>query len=777
SLQLLRFQKGKRVAPQIQRTRSDDLLASVFPQVAACQENVEGDIQIPDHPLVREVMKDVLGEAMDLEGLKLVLAGMDSGAIRCLAVDTTTPSQFAHELLNANPNAFLDDAPLEERRARAVNMRGMVPDSLLGEAGRLDPAAIAEVRDQIWPDLRDDHELHDHLCALVVVPIETLDNPRNPDWQYCFSRLVTQGRATIGSIDGREFAVAAERVQHLQTLWPGVTFAPATSCAPINLTRADAIKKALQGWLAISGPTSARTLAADLNLDPAEVWQALLLLEMTGTILRGIFESSPTPAQVPDPHSDPDVEWCERRILQRIHKRTLGTLRKQIEPVTPAVYMQWLLRWQHLAPRTQLTGEAGLLEALRSLEGFEAPALEWERSLLPQRVAGYDPRWLDSLCMSGVVGWGRISPHPAFNSIDSGGPRRVIPTSMAPITFFIREEALWMDLCLEQRQIPEPTLNACLSELASRLRSCLADHGAMFSGDLIRALAVPATDASRALWELVAAGLVTADGFHCLRALIDPRAKIVTTSPIKARTARHTSASGRWCLLGSHAASKEIAPLACTEQAARHEAQLESACWILLRRYGILFRDLLDREQTAPRWRDLAAMMRRMEARGELRGGRFLSGFGGEQFALPEAVESLREMRREKPSATPTEITVAAADPLNLVGIVIPGERVASVPGKSVTYTNGTVIVTNVAPTNGVVTDVANSSNRFVILTVSEGSDLSIVTNAEPALNQPSGNDPASNPGKSGSNLHPPMLPLLPLLSPQPSAREGSSGV
>jgi ATP-dependent Lhr-like helicase len=341
--------------------------------------------------------------------------------------------------------------------------------------------------------------------------------------------------------------------------------------------------------------------------------------------------------------------------------------------------MRFALAWQHLAAQRQLTGEAGLLEVLRGLEGFEAPAVEWERSLLPQRVAGYDPRWLDALCMAGVVGWGRVSPHPCFDSVETGGSkssaRRVVPTSMAPVTFFIREEALWMDLCLQQRQIDPGVLKACLSELAGRLRSFLGERGAMFSGDLARSFAVPVADLQRALWELVAAGLVTADGFDSLRILIDPK----RNGGHKPR-GKVGHAAGRWALLCGGA-------MAATP--AQREAQLESACVVLLRRYGVVFRDLLAREETMPRWRELLGIFRRMEARGEVRGGRFLSGFGGEQFALPEAVESLREMRRRPDSGD--EITVAAADPMNLAGIVVPGERVAAVPGKTVLFINGVV--------------------------------------------------------------------------------------
>ncbi len=672
SLQLLRFQKGKKVAPQIQRSRSDDLLASVFPSVAACQENIEGDIEIPDHPLVREVMKDVLGEAMDLEGLKRVLAGMESGVIRCLAVDSTTPSAFSHGLLNANPYAYLDDAPLEERRARAVNMRGMVPDKLLGEVGRLDPEAIRALRDECWPDIRDEHELHDLLYSLVLVPEAALAHPGAGGWEQLFERLVVQQRAVRRSIAGREYIVAAEReIEAMHLLG--------------NEPDAALLQKAIHGWMGIWGPVTARSLGDFLCLEPASVYAAMLAMEMQGSILRGVFEGAGAAA------GEHDIEWCERRILQRIHKRTVAGLRKQVEPVTPAVFMQWLLGWQHLAPQRQLSGEEGVLEALRQLEGFEAPAVEWERSILPQRVAGYDPRWLDALCLQGVVGWGRVSPHPAFRSPENGGPRRVVPTSMAPVTFFLREEAQWMDMCLTQRQLPEAALGCCLGELALKVRACLQEYGASFAADLVRTLGVPAAELSHALWELVAAGLVTADGFDSLRVLIDPRRKAAFSAPLRTGVRggpRTRNTAGRWSLL---AAPVEVAALPTERDAlARAEledAQVESACATLLQRYGVVFRDLLERETTMPRWRELHRMFRRLEARGTVRGGRFLSGFAGEQFALPEAVESLREARRQKVGSE--EVTTAAADPMNLVGIVVPGERPPAMVGRIVTYRGG----------------------------------------------------------------------------------------
>ncbi len=696
SLQLLRFQKGKKVPPQIQRTRTEDLLASVFPQAAACFENIEGDIEIPSHPLIREVMKDVLGEAMDLAGLIDVLAKIDSGAIRCLAVDSTVPSVFSHGLLNANPYAFLDDAPAEERRARAVNMRGMVPDALLGEAGRLDPEAIRSVRDECWPDIRDEHELHDLLHSLILVPASLLDHPRAHGWNLFFERLLRHSRA-LDSGDSAAHILAAERRDDRANLLSPNPDLPL-------------LQKALHAWLSILGPQTADSLSSYLSLDTAAVSNALLAMESHGTILRGDFDpdlvdTTPDASdhreqapqhEPPAPLPERPVQWCERRLLQRIHKRTIHSLRRQIEPVAPAQYMDWLLGWQHLAPQTQLTGEEGVLDALRQLEGFEAPAIEWETTLLPQRVANYDPRWLDTLCMAGVVGWGRVSPHPAFHAPESGAPRRVVPTSMAPITFFLREDAHWMDGCLRARELPESALACCLSPLALRVRSQLEQAGAAFAADLSRQLSATLPELHHALWELVAAGLVTADGYDSLRALIDPRRKSTSSTPFRMRgtTQRARNTAGRWSLLVAPApvldstlSATDARQATALADAQRREQQAESAALVLLWRYGIVFRDLLERETNMPRWRDLLGMFRRLEARGIVRGGRFLSGFPGEQFALPQAVDSLRQSRRS--SQDTAAVTISACDPANLVSIVVPGERPAAIPGRTVSFRSG----------------------------------------------------------------------------------------
>ena len=738
SLQLLRMQKGKRIAPQIQRTRSDDLMANVFPQAAACFETIVGDIQIPDHPLVREVMKDVLTEAMDIDGLIEILRGIDSGAIRCLAVDTPTPSQFAHELINAMPYAYLDEADAAARRARATTLGRALPASVERDAGRLDPAAIATVRAELWPDLRDEHELHDLLLQLIVLPLAFIDTDRARDWPAFYERLSLKGRVQTYEIAGKPCWIAAERLPVVERLLedergapdsvefcgasshvsesrhgaPGVVAEDDQSKSSGSVTNADAVLKCVQGWLQILGPTTASSLGRLLGLPVAPVFAAFLAMEMQGLLLRGVFENAPCDGEI----ADADIEWCERRILQRIHRLTLGTRRKQVEPVAPAVFMRWLLDWQHLAPQTQLAGEEGLLEVLAKLEGFEAPAVEWERTLLPARVANYDPQWLDALCLSGAVGWGRISPHPAWQAGPGSGldakinrPRRVIPTNAAPITFFVRESADWLPHALAEQCVDETTLLAALSPDALAVRALLRQRGACFSNDLQRLLGFTRPQTQHALWELATAGIASADGFDQLRGMMDPRRKQAAQAPASlARRAAGRTTAGRWALMcdeaeaadGEQAALRKPTAAERTEQAIatarRLDAAHESAARMLLCRYGVLFRDLLERESNAPRWRDLLGILRRLEARGEIRGGRFVSGFSGEQYALPEAVESLRVRRG---AGGQGEISVAASDPMNLAGIVVPGTRVASVPGRHVRFCDGQVVEEKVAVT------------------------------------------------------------------------------
>ena len=687
ALALLRFQNGKKVPPQIQRMRSDDLLASVFPDAAACFENIQGERQIPDHPLVGEVMKDVLTEAMDIDGLKALLTGLADGRIRCIAVDTPVPSQFSHEILNANPYAYLDDAPLEERRARAVQMRRMLPESVLEEVGGLDQAAIAQVREEAWPDVRDADELHDVMHTLVALP-EASMNFGTGQWKFYFDRLIAEGRAASAVSGGRNYWVAAERAKTFSALFPETRFEPKLEDVEATVpSREDALLTLVTGWMSHLGPTTASELGETLGLPAAEITGALLRMEASGTVLRGNFSgraaelrSAGQPgAAVPTQAAE--TEWCERRLLARIHRLTVATLRKQIEPVTAAQFMQWLLQWQHVAPGTQVSGERGTLEVLRQLQGFEIPANAWERQVLSRRIVDYDPKCLDQLCLTGAVGWGRLSPHPA--TLDSSNPnrgtesdpraaprqRRVIPTSVAPITFFIREDADWMTPRHPGAELAE---HNGLSHGAQKVLDFLRQRGASFFADIVRGTEKLKAEIETALWELVAAGLVTADGFDNLRSLIDPKRRAGQGS---GRTTRPRHNAGRWALL--HA-----------EEVVERPRAVEAACWMLLRRYGIVFRDVLAREANLPPWRELLMGFRRLEDRGEIRGGRFVDGFLGEQFALPVAVDSIRAMRKLDPEGQGT-VTLSAADPLNLVGILVPGERVPAISGNSVTYRDG----------------------------------------------------------------------------------------
>jgi ATP-dependent helicase Lhr and Lhr-like helicase len=681
ALALLRFQGGKKVPPQIQRMRSDDLLASVFPDVAACFENIEGDIKIPDHPLVHEVMKDVLTEALDIEGLGEVLRGIEQGRIRCVAVDTPVPSQFSHEILNANPYAYLDDAPLEERRARAVEMRRVLPASVLEEVGALDAAAIAQVQREAWPDVRDADELHDVLHTLVSVPMEGSSQlsafssqetkPQSTaNWRGFFDRLQQENRATVAESAGKQYWVAAERVEWFQAMHREIAVQnPATTP---TASYDDALLAAVQGWIAHLGPTTASEIGELLGLPATEVEKALLRVEASGAILRGKFR--PTDSRPASQASEPETEWCERRLLARIHRLTVATLRKQIAPVTAAQFMNWLLRWQHVAPGTQVRGEHGTLEVLRQLQGFEIPASSWERFVLARRISDYDPAHLDQLCLAGAVGWGRLSPHPATleaTGNDLSGHenrRRVIPTRVAPIAFFVREDADWMR---PHHPGADDSSTSFLSPVAQAVLELLKHRGALFFPDMVRATGRLKAEIETGLWELVAAGLVTADGFENLRALVTP--KSATGNGLgKMRRPRH--APGRWSLLHTEGADRDCS--------------VESCCWMLLRRYGVVFRDLLVRETNLPRWRELQIGYRRLEDRGEIRGGRFVDGFLGEQFALPVAVESLRAQRK-LPMNSGERVVIAAADPLNLVGIIVPGERIPAISGRSVTFRDG----------------------------------------------------------------------------------------
>ncbi|MHB8441369.1 MAG: DEAD/DEAH box helicase [Candidatus Tyrphobacter sp.] len=639
SLAVLRRRGGKKVPPQILRMRSDDLLASVFPDQAACAENLTGPIRVPDHVLVRETIGNCLHEAMDVDGLLDVLRGIERGEIATHAIDTAEPSPFSHEILNANPYAFLDDAPLEERRTRAVQLRRTLRDDDAG-AGLLDAAAIDEVAGQVWPVVRDADELHDALTTLVVLP------PVDA-WQPWFERLCADRRALVLTHGERRFWVCAERAELARRAYP----------QPPDEREGGAVTEVLRGWLECSGPASIGDLCERLALDAQSVESALLRLETEGQLLRGTFTATSKPAK--SGNGGPTAgaaaaseQYCNRRVLARIHRLTIGRLRREIEPVSAAEYVAFLHRWQHVTLATRLYGVDGTLQIVRQLEGFEASAAAWETQILPARIAGYKPEYLDRLCYSGDVMWGRLSPHPALARSDEDATlpstrlrTRVRPTKLAPIALLLRESA-------EQLVVRSPAPLGDDAGLSHASREVLAEierRGAPFFADIVRATKRLPSEVEEALWQLVAAGCVTADGFDALRSLIDAKRRLGE----KGVRSRPRSSSGRWTLL---AGSRErIDPAAFASR--------------LLARWGVVCRDVTARESLAPPWRELVVVLRRMEARGEIRGGRFVAGVGGEQFALPEALDALRAARR---SAYADDARVGDYDPLSLAGAILP---------------------------------------------------------------------------------------------------------
>ena len=833
SLTVLRRRNGKRIPPHLIKMRAADTLSVVFPAAQACPENLPnsrpgmpGDREIPDHPLVFETIRDCLVEAMDITGFKALIERLERGEIQVMARDTVEPSPLSHELINANPYAFLDDAPLEERRTRAVQLRRGLP-ATQQDVGVLDDDAISSATEEVAPIVRDVDELHDALLALWLVPATTGEAfaPQAIDW---FRALASSGRAVQLAWDTNVAWVATERIGAIR-----VVLGDAVTCVPMLDTpswsvipeREQAILRIIGAHLDHRGPVTASALATELGLPADEVLGALLALETDGAILRGKFTSgAPAPvttARAAIAAADDNLyalEWCNRRVLARIHRLTLARLRKEIEPVSAAALMRFLLRWQRAAKHTQLIGADGLARVIEQLQGFETASGAWEREVLPARLYGYDPTWLDQLCMAGQIVWCRLSPRKSIVEAPrppraqpplvygepydlaeacaeaarmSGAPRadiaaaasaaiagkvpsreasvitslvtasamlrrttdepglddeayakmmaeeesrklrrgwsrvvekvenkrpanrneaqakppvatRCAPSRSAPLAMMLRRDVSWLRAATTLGQTEPPTL----SPPAIKVRDHLVQTGASFLSDLVTSIDLQPDEIEDALWELVGAGLATADGFASLRVLVDRKRgevkslfdrggapEVLNQPPIrkwqdairKARTRDRgrpgtalrslPTAAGRWSLLPT---------------AAAEAIDAEASARQLLHRYGVVFRDLVARESTLPPWRDILVALRRLEARGEIRGGRFVTGFVGEQFALPEALDELRGVRHP---TSPTCITkIAATDPLNLVGILTPGARVPAIVGNAVLYLDGQVV-------------------------------------------------------------------------------------
>ena len=661
ALALPRMNGGKRVPAPIQRMRSEDLLAAVFPQQQACFENIVGDIEPPDHPLVNQVLQDCLNEAMDLPGLQAYLVELHAGRVRTLCLDTTEPSVLGHELLNSSPWSFLDNAPLEERRTRAVNVRRSLSPEDARNLAQLDPEAIATVETDLRYEPRNADELHDLLLVLGFLPAAQLVTL--PEAGAQSEVLLVAGRA----LQYRRGLVATERAASVACAFgePGPV---APDSAQIALIRA---------LLEVSGPRTAVALATHLGLPPEAVEAALVALESEGAVLRGRFTAEPSA-----------LEWCDRRVLARIHRLTIGRLRREIEPVSAADLMRFLFRWQHVDAEGRLSGVGGVARVVAMLQGYEAPAVSWERDLLPARLKKYESRWLDELCTSGELAWGRLSPPDTTPA--------TVSLRQIPVTLFRRVDQHF--LLGEAREVDVTTLSHPARDVLQLLRS----RGPLFVSDL-QALSrrLPA-ELEDGLGVLAQAGLVTADGFAPLRGFLGragaqkrSEGRRPASAPWWARgeNARPGAATGRWSLLRPLGEATPPSDDATVEAWARQ----------LLQRYGILFRDVALAEPAAPPWRLLYPHLRRLEARGEVRGGRFVTRFQGEQFALPIAVESLRAVRRrgrgEHTSAgdAPEDVTLSAVDPLNLTGLLTPGERIPAQGDNRVLYRNGVPLAARVA--------------------------------------------------------------------------------
>ncbi len=650
ALAVIRRRGNKKMPPQLQRMQSEDLVAQVFPDQLACLENIAGDREVPDHPLVNQTLYDCLHEAMDIDGLENLLRRIKNKEVNLIARDLKEPSPLAHEILNAKPYAFLDDAPLEERRTQAVKNRRWMSPAEANDLGKLDTEAIEAVIKEAWPEATSADELHD---ALLLSGFITAEEGLGNGWEIYFEELVHKGRATILTINKQHSLwIATERVPFIKQVYPNKKLVHEVAIPEkylTNLTKGkDALTELIRGRLEIMGPTTAAELARLIGLTTSEINTPLYALENEGFVFRGQFTGTP------------ELEWCERRLLARIHSYTIRRLRSEIQPVSSADLMRFLFVWHQLEPGTQPEGPDALQQAVLKLEGYEAPAAAWESDILPSRVANYDYQWLDTLCISGKIVWGHFLPSTSTN-----------PIKTTPISFVSRNNLRAWKYAEASN---ETTVN--LSPDAVKVLTVLQQYGASFFDDVLNHTHLFASQAEDALGELISASLVTSDSFTGLRALLVPDKYKTEAHSRRSDIAFTMSHAGRWSLL------ENSKPLPENKQ-----PDLETIAWALLRRYGVVCRKLAEYENLTPPWRDMVRQFRTMEARGQIRGGRFVEGVWGEQFALPEAIVELRNSKKR--DAKNILVTISAADPLNLTGILTPGNRIAAYTGNRILYRDG----------------------------------------------------------------------------------------
>ncbi|MBF8747609.1 DEAD/DEAH box helicase [Pseudomonas monteilii] len=657
AMALPRYVGGRKVAPQIQRMKSEDLIAAVFPDQIACLENLAGEREIPEHPLVEQTLDDCLHEAMDSEGWLALLRRMERGEVRLLSRDLPAPSPLASAILNARPYAFLDDAPLEERRTQAVLNRRWNEVHSGDDLGALDADAIAAVAMEAWPQPNGADEMHEALMSLGAISQDEVQ--ANPSWDLLLRQLAKGGRAL--RLAQHKLWLARERQNLLQALYPNLPMEPALQLLPGFDQVIDpdtALCELLRARLSGHGPMTLTQIAAPLGKSGPAIEQALARLEAEGYVLRGHF----TPGQA-------NVQWCERHLLARIHRYTVKRLRREIEPVSLQDFMRFLFDWQHLAGAERLRGPQAVAEVLGQLQGFPSAAGAWEAELLPARIADYSPHWLDEACRSGQFSWCRLATSVSSSTLSS-----------TPLVLLPREHlGYWRSLA---PAVAPDTLGA----RAQRVHGVLLEQGALFFDELSQEAHLLPSELETALQALVGAGLVGADSFSGLRSLITPAAKRSSRNSRRghAPLASSMAHAGRWALLRRGSGTLD------------EQQRLEHIAHALLRRYGVICWRLLERESDVlPPWRDLLRCYHRLEARGEIRGGRFIAGLAGEQFALPEAVGLLRQVRRRAPDGALT--VISASDPLNLVGSLLPGTKVPAIGGNRLLYRDGLPVATRVA--------------------------------------------------------------------------------
>ncbi len=660
ALAVTRRTAGKKIPAQLQRMQAEDLVAQVFPDQLACLENIAGDREIPDHPLVNQTIHDCLYEAMDIEGLENLLKKIKSKKVSLVARDLKEPSPLAYEIITARPYAFLDGAPIEERRTLAIRNRRWLSPAEAGDVGRLDPQAIEAVREEAWPKPGNADELHDALLLSGFLAEKEVDGE---DRRIYFEELVKDNRATTVILnDSRLLWIATENLPFILKVYPQKTIRPEISVDETlfrNISpEKDPLTELIRGRLEISGPVTAESLGSVMQLSVETVNSALYRLENEGFVIRGNFSGTP------------GTEWCERRLLARIHRYTIKKLRSEIQPVSSADFMRFLFSWHQLEPDNLPEGPIALENILQKLEGFEAPAAAWEADILPARVANYDYQWLDMLCSVGKVSWGRFRP-----SISDRERKITTPVKITPIAFVSRKH---LDVWKKRQPAITGSLTDVLSPRAMQVYEVLRSHGAQFFDDLLHITRLFRSQAEDVLGELISAGLVTSDSFTGLRALLVPD-KYKTTAGSRRNTEMFSmNYAGRWTLL-SGITGKDIRNDTAEET--------ETIAWAILRRYGIVFRRLAENENLAPPWRDLVRVLRLLELQGQIRGGRFIDGVWGEQFALPEAITQLRQVI--KGGKTGMLVPVSAADPLNLTGVLSPGKRVTGYFGNRILYRDG----------------------------------------------------------------------------------------